>query len=257
MVYLGGPLTFLSQLRASFDKILKTQGVCPENSLYYVALGASFCCDEETDLDAALEKIRTYSASGSFAFNAPLFRDQGEYDAFLRRHQSCTVPKGSIGDEPVYLGVDAGSTTVKVAVMDSQGALLDSRYLPNSGNPVPIVRQYMEELYQTHPDVRIAASAVTGYGEDIIKAAFDLDYGVVETVAHFTAARHFMPDVEFVIDIGGQDIKCFKIHKGAIDNIFLNEACSSGCGSFLQTFANALGYEIDRKSTRLNSSHDN
>ncbi len=244
VVYLGGPLTFLSQLRASFDKILKTQGVCPENSLYYVALGAAFCCDEETDLDAALEKIRTYSASGSFAFNAPLFRDQGEYDAFLRRHQSCTVPKGSIGDEPVYLGVDAGSTTVKVAVMDSQGALLDSRYLPNSGNPVPIVRQYMEELYQTHPDVRIAASAVTGYGEDIIKAAFDLDYGVVETVAHFTAARHFMPDVEFVIDIGGQDIKCFKIHKGAIDNIFLNEACSSGCGSFLQTFANALGYEI-------------
>jgi len=247
VVYLGGPLTFLSRLRESFDEVLHTRGVCPEDSLYYVALGAAFCCEGSVDVSQALAQIRDYSAAGNFAYNAPLFRDRAEYDAFLSRHSACSVPKGSLDgyDGPVYLGIDAGSTTVKMAAMGEDGTLLDSRYLPNSGNPVPIVRQYMEELYAAHPEVRIASSAVTGYGEDIIKAAFDLDYGVVETVAHFTAASRFMPDVEFVIDIGGQDIKCFKIHNGAIDNIFLNEACSSGCGSFLQTFANALGYPID------------
>ncbi len=245
VVYLGGPLTFLSQLRASFDKILHTTGVCPEDSLYYVALGAAFCADEQVDIEQALEQIRAYSASGNFAYNEPLFRDQEDYRRFVERHNACSVRKGPlIGGRDVYLGIDAGSTTVKAVVMDGEGAVLDSRYLPNSGNPVPIVKQYLEELYQAVPDLKIAASAVTGYGEDIIRAAFSVDIGVVETVAHFTAARQFMPDVEFVIDIGGQDIKCFKIHNGAIDNIFLNEACSSGCGSFLQTFANALGYSI-------------
>lgn len=246
IVYLGGPLTFLSQLRASFDKILKTKGNSPEDSLYYVALGAAFCAEEEIDVEKALKEIRVYSASGNFAYNAPLFCSPEEYEAFSKRHASCAVKRGTLDGytRPVYLGMDAGSTTVKVVTMGEDGSLLDSRYLPNSGNPVPIIKQYMEELYRDHPDVSIAASAVTGYGEDIVKAAFDLDYGVVETVAHFTAAKRFMPDVEFVIDIGGQDIKCFKIHNGAIDNIFLNEACSSGCGSFLQTFANALGYSI-------------
>ncbi len=140
--------------------------------------------------------------------------------------------------------MDAGSTTVKGVVLNDDGELLYSKYLPSKGNPVEIIKGFLEEVYTINPEINIVSSAVTGYGEEIIKNAFDVDYGIVETIAHFTAAKYFMPDVEFIIDIGGQDIKCFKIHNGAIDNIFLNEACSSGCGSFLQTFANALGYEI-------------
>ena len=141
--------------------------------------------------------------------------------------------------------MDAGSTTVKAVVLNDKGELLYSEYMPSKGNPVELIKAFLEKVYEICPDIDIASSAVTGYGEEIIKNAFDVDYGIVETVAHFTAAKYFMPDVEFVIDIGGQDIKCFKIHNGAIDNIFLNEACSSGCGSFLQTFANALGYSIE------------
>ena len=148
----------------------------------------------------------------------------------------------------MFIGIDAGSTTVKAVVIGEDKKLLHSKYLPNSGNPVPIIKSFLEELYGLCPNIKIGSSAVTGYGEEIIKNAFCADFGVVETVAHFTAAKNFMPDVEFVIDIGGQDIKCFKIHNGTIDNIFLNEACSSGCGSFLQTFANALGYNIEEFS---------
>ena len=140
--------------------------------------------------------------------------------------------------------MDAGSTTVKAVLLDEQGRLLDSIYQSNAGNPVPIIREYLLNLYNNHPGIHIVTGAVTGYGEELLKNAFAIEYGIVETVAHFTAAKTFMPDVDFVIDIGGQDMKCFKIRNGAIDNIFLNEACSSGCGSFLQTFANTLGYDI-------------
>ena len=246
VVYLGGPLTFMPELRKSFDKALGTQGVCPEDSLYYVALGAAFCADAAVDLEEAMHKIEQYKATGNFAHNPPLFADEAEYTSFIERHSRCSVKHGDLESYrgKVYLGMDAGSTTVKTVVTGEQGELLYSQYLPNSGNPVPIIKSFLEELYQKYPHIAIASSAVTGYGEEIIKNAFCVDYGVVETVAHFTAARRFMPDVEFVIDIGGQDIKCFKIHNGTIDNIFLNEACSSGCGSFLQTFANALGYSI-------------
>ena len=144
----------------------------------------------------------------------------------------------------MHIGIDAGSTTVKAAVIDAADNLLYTSYQPNSGNPIPIIRNLLLEIYAAHPDLQIASVTATGYGEDIVKSAFGVDYGVVETVAHFTAAKHFMPDVDFVIDIGGQDMKCFKIEHGAISNIFLNEACSSGCGSFLQTFAEALGYDV-------------
>ncbi|MDO5300568.1 MAG: acyl-CoA dehydratase activase-related protein, partial [Clostridia bacterium] len=136
------------------------------------------------------------------------------------------------------------STTIKSVVISEEGELLLTRYQSNSGDPVPHVRGFLTDLRREHPDWNLRAGAVTGYGEDLIRSAFGVDFGLVETVAHFTAARAFMPDVDFIIDIGGQDIKCFKIHNGVIDNIFLNEACSSGCGSFLQTFANALGYDI-------------
>ncbi len=247
IVYLGGPLTFSSELRKSFDQALHTTGICPENSLYYVSMGAAFCADTEIDLAAASERISHYEAHGNFAYNAPLFKDQKEYEVFLNRHGNCKVKRAALDtySKPVYLGFDAGSTTVKAVVMGQNGELLDSEYLPNSGNPVPLIRDYLNRLYEKKPDIQIASSAVTGYGEDIIKNAFCIDHGVVETVAHFTAAKAFLPEVEFVIDIGGQDIKCFKIHNGAIDNIFLNEACSSGCGSFLQTFANALHYSVE------------
>lgn len=246
IVYLGGPLTFLPQLRDCFDRILHTTGTCPEDSLYYVALGAAQCADSPVDLPLVISRLGDYSGRADFAFARPLFENQQEYDDFSLRHNSCCVDRGSLAacDTPVYLGIDAGSTTVKTALIDKNGVLLDSSYLPNSGNPVPIIREYLQGLYAKKPDIKIASCAMTGYGEEIIKAAFSIDHGVVETVAHFMAAQHFLPQVEFIIDIGGQDIKCFKVRNGAVDSIFLNEACSSGCGSFLQTFANALGYSI-------------
>ncbi len=246
VVYLGGPLTFMSELRNCFDRTLGTKGICPENSLYYVACGAALCADKTIDFDKVISEVKNYKGSGNFAFNPPLFESEEDYKAFTERHSKANVKqkelKGYKGK--AYIGMDAGSTTVKGVVLNENGELLYSKYVPSKGNPVEIIKAFLEEVYTINPEINVASSAVTGYGEDIIKNAFGVDYGIVETIAHFTAAKYFMPDVEFIIDIGGQDIKCFKIHNGAIDNIFLNEACSSGCGSFLQTFANALGYEI-------------
>ena len=246
IVYLGGPLTFMSELRNCFDKTLGTKGICPENSLYYVASGAALCAEKKIDFDKVINEVKNYRGSGNFAYNSPLFENEAEYIKFTQRHAKANVKqkelKGYGGR--AYIGMDAGSITVKGVVLNENGELLYSKYLPSKGNPVEIIKDFLEEIYTVNPTINVAASAVTGYGEEIIKNAFNADYGVVETIAHFTAAKYFMPDVEFIIDIGGQDIKCFKIHNGAIDNIFLNEACSSGCGSFLQTFANALGYEI-------------
>ena len=147
--------------------------------------------------------------------------------------------------EPVYIGIDAGSTTVKAVVTDKDGNIVCSRYMSNSGNPVPLMREFLLEVYTRFPQAKICACAATGYGEDIIKNAFSVDYGIVETMAHFYAARAFNPKVDFIIDIGGQDIKCFKIRNKCIDNISLNEACSSGCGSFIETFARSMGYSIE------------
>jgi len=250
IVYLGGPLTFIPQLRAGFDKALKTTGICPENSLYYVAFGAALCAEKNADIDNAIKKVEVYRGTGNFAFNKPLFKNQKELDEFKDRHSKATVKKGELKNFKgnVFLGIDAGSTTVKAVAISEDNTLLYSEYLSNSGNPVPIVKNFLTHIYEINPDVNIISTAVTGYGEEIIKNAFSIDYGIVETVAHLTAAKSFMPDVEFVIDIGGQDIKCFKIRGGVIDNIFLNEACSSGCGSFLQTFANALGYSSEEFS---------
>lgn len=246
VLYLGGPLTFLSELRASFDRLLKVTGVCPENSLYFVALGAAYCSAEEIDLDQALESIRKYGSSGNFLSIPPLFTSQEEYEEFCRRHEQCKAPRGDINtyNGNAFLGIDAGSTTVKAVLLGKDGEILSSLYRSNSGNPIPIIKDYLLELYRNYPNIKIESSAVTGYGEELLKNAFGIDFGIVETIAHFTAAKRFRPNVDFVIDIGGQDMKCFKIRNGAIDNIFLNEACSSGCGSFLQTFANTLGYDI-------------
>ena len=250
IVYLGGPLTFMSELRNCFDNTLNTKGICPENSLYYVACGAALCAEETIDFDKVIADVKDYRGSGNFAFNPPLFETEADYKEFCARHDKATVQQKDLKSYKgkAFVGLDAGSTTVKGVVLNSDGELLHSKYLPSKGNPVEIIKAFLEEIYAINPDINIVSSAVTGYGEDIIKNAFNVDYGIVETIAHFTAAKYFMPDVEFIIDIGGQDIKCFKIHNGAIDNIFLNEACSSGCGSFLQTFANALGYDIEEFS---------
>ncbi len=252
VVYLGGPLTFFPTLRALFDKALERRGTCPENSLYYVALGAALCADKAVDIALVTENIEKYSAAGQFNTLTPLFTSTEEYDAFIKRHKKATVNQKTLSDATgkVFLGIDAGSTTVKTVIINEDEEILYSTYSSNSGNPVPVIKNILTDIYTQKPDITIASCAVTGYGEDIVKNAFGIDFGIVETVAHFTAAKKFMPDVEFIIDIGGQDMKCFKIKNGAIDNIYLNEACSSGCGSFLQTFANALGYDIEEFSKK-------
>ncbi len=246
VLYLGGPLTFLSELRACFDEALGLTGVCPENSLYFVALGAAHQQAESMRLAACVEAIDAFHSTESYNALPPLFASEEELAAFRERHARSKVgtrnPETYAGD--VYVGIDSGSTTIKSVVISEAGELLLTRYQSNSGDPVPHVRGFLTDLRRDHPAWNLRAGAVTGYGEDLIRSAFGVDFGLVETVAHFTAARAFMPDVDFIIDIGGQDIKCFKIRNGVIDNIFLNEACSSGCGSFLQTFANALGYDI-------------
>ena len=246
VVYLGGPLTFMSQLRACFDEALGLTGLCPENSLYFVALGAAHQALEEMRLESCIEAIDAFHSTESYNALPPLFENEEALQAFRDRHAKAKVARRDENDYSgnVYLGIDSGSTTIKSVVISEEGELLFTRYQSNSGDPVPHVRAFLADLRRAHPDWTICAGAVTGYGEDLIRSAFGVDFGLVETVAHFTAAKAFMPDVDFIIDIGGQDIKCFKILDGVIDNIFLNEACSSGCGSFLQTFANALGYDI-------------
>ena len=245
ILYLGGPLTFNSVLRQSFDKALGAEGLCPEHSLHFVALGAAFYADGEFRLAEVAARM-AHAGAGSYASQPPLFRDRAEYEAFHARHLKAAVPRVAFGAEcgPVHIGIDAGSTTVKLAVIDQNAHLLFTDYQPNLGNPLPLIREVLLGLYNAHPDLQVASVTATGYGEELVRSAFCADGGVVETVAHFTAARHFLPDVDFIIDIGGQDMKCFKIEGGAISDIFLNEACSSGCGSFLQTFAEALGYDV-------------
>lgn len=246
VLYLGGPLTFLSELRKSFDETLHIQGICPENSLYYVALGTAFCANEMINIDELVYNLKNYENTHTYNSIEPLFKNEQEYTDFITRHEKNKVEMLDITKAKgnVFLGIDAGSTTIKLVVINEEGNILTSLYKSNSGNPIPIIKNFLEEFYVKYPDLVIASSGVTGYGENLIKNAFSTNYGIVETMAHYTAAKRFMPNVEFIIDIGGQDIKCFRIKNGTIDNIFLNEACSSGCGSFLQTFASALGYSI-------------
>lgn len=247
ILYLGGPLTFSRCLRESFDDTLGITGKCPENSLLYVALGAAFYSDKAFDLEKIAWRLRERGAAETYRSQPPLFANKEEYEEFRARHAKAAVPQVPFGADytaPVHIGIDSGSTTVKVAVIDEEDQLLFTNYQPNQGNPTFLIREVLQQLYREHPALQVASVTTTGYGEDLAKAAFHADFGVVETVAHFTAARHFLPNVDFIIDIGGQDMKCFKIDRGAISNIFLNEACSSGCGSFLQTFAHALGKNV-------------
>ena len=246
VLYLGGPLTFMSCLRNSFDKHLNIKGVCPENSLYYVAMGAALSAEHNINLTTLPEKLQKADADRSFVHLNPLFENRQEYAEFKARHAKNSVTVGNPSKaQEAFIGIDSGSTTIKIAVISPDGKLLDTFYQSNKGNPVTAVREYLTSFYQKYPQCRLLAGGVTGYGEDLISHSFGIDYGIVETMAHFYAAKHLHPQVDFIIDIGGQDMKCLKIHNDCIDNIFLNEACSSGCGSFLQTFAEILGHTAE------------
>ena len=253
IVFLGGPLTFLKGLRERFVETLQLDeehAIFPRDGDCFAAIGAALCSEEYAarpfeELLKLLEESR--DATTVVDTMPPLFQSQEEYDAFVARHNASTPPQLDIhtytGD--AYLGIDAGSTTTKMALIAPDGGLLYTYYHSNQGNPVSVVLPQLKEIYKLCGDrITIKGSAVTGYGEDLIKNAFNCDLGLVETVAHYRAAAHFNPDVDFIIDIGGQDMKCFKIRNGAVDSIMLNEACSSGCGSFIETFAKALGYSI-------------
>ena len=253
IVFLGGPLTFLMGLRERFVETLKLDSdhaIFPEDGDCFAAIGAALCTEDNPGqpFEELLEKLEQAAESGTPVDTMPpLFTDPADYQAFSARHASMTVPTVDLaaysGD--AYLGIDAGSTTTKMVLIDPDCNILYSFYHSNLGNPVGIVLPQLREIYKLCGDrVVIKGAAVTGYGEDLIKNAFSCDLGLVETVAHLNAARHFSPDVDFIIDIGGQDMKCFKIRNGAVDSILLNEACSSGCGSFIETFAKALGQNI-------------
>jgi len=253
IVFLGGPLTFLQGLRDRFVETLELDAehaVFPENADCFAAIGAALCTGgvEAMPFGELLRRLEEAAdESGLTDTLPPLFAKKADVEAFQARHAKATP-------EPVdanayrgdaYLGIDAGSTTTKMALITPDGGILYSYYGSNKGNPVTILLAELRNLYAFCGDrITIRASAVTGYGEDLIKSAFSIDLGLVETIAHYRAARHFNPDVDFIIDIGGQDMKCFKIRNGAVDSILLNEACSSGCGSFIETFSKALGHDI-------------
>ena len=250
VMYLGGPLTFMSELRNAFDIALKTKGTLPEDSLYFVAIGAAILArkDDKVVLDEIIDKIKNYSNNENFSYMTPLFNDESEYLTFKERHEKDSVKLLSLDgyEGPLYLGVDSGSTTLKALLIDKDDNIRYQAYMPNKGDPIELLKDVLKDIYaKIGQKAYIAGATSTGYGEDLVLNAFAFDHGIIETMAHFEAAKHFLPEVEFVIDIGGQDIKCFKIKNGVIDDIFLNEACSSGCGSFLQTFANSLGYKIE------------
>lgn len=245
VIYLGGPLTFNSELRNAFDKTLNLKGLCPEYSLNYVALGSALLANKTYKINDLCQKLIDIKTNKNFKSLNPLFNNQEEYDEFIRRHNKAHINiKNEKNIKEAYLGVDAGSTTLKLVLINNNDEIIYSSYQTNKGNTLNLFKDELIKIYQDNPNIKIKGSCVTGYGENLIKNAFNLDMGVVETMAHLKAAIKFKKDVDFIIDIGGQDIKCFKIKNGSLDNLFLNEACSSGCGSFYQTFAKALGYDV-------------
>ncbi|MBR4140453.1 MAG: 2-hydroxyacyl-CoA dehydratase, partial [Campylobacter sp.] len=253
VLFLGGPLYFLQGLRESFKKALnldESNSNFPELAPYFVAFGSALYAKDsakEQNLEDILNLLKNEPHKEIANSEPALFQNQAEYDEFLMRHAKASVEKTDIltYSGNAYLGVDCGSTTIKIALIGQNNELLYKFYSSNKGDPISILLPELKKIYSLCGErIKIKGSGVTGYGEELIKAAFKFDYGIVETIAHYSAAKHFNRDVDFIIDIGGQDIKCFSIKDGAIDSIVLNEACSSGCGSFLQSFANSLGYEI-------------
>ncbi len=253
IAFLGGPLHFLSELRQAFIRTLKLDDqhtIVPDNSHLFAAIGSAMNAAPENSvsLKALAEKLRSgVSIDFEVARMEPLFASQEEYDAFLERQSVNNVATADFStyEGNCYLGIDAGSTTTKAAVVGEDGSLLYSFYSNNQGNPLATSIRAIQEIYAQMPDsAHIAYSCSTGYGEALIKAALMLDEGEVETIAHYTAAAFFDPEVDCILDIGGQDMKCIKIKDHAVDSVLLNEACSSGCGSFIENFAQSLNYSV-------------
>ena len=254
VMFLGGQLYYCKGLRKRFYETLnltEETAVFPEYALYSVAMGAAMYAEKSAavTIDELVEKLESTAKTETAANDrlAPLFENETEYFNFVERHSKADVPHRSIDEYNgnAWLGIDCGSTTTKLVLVAEDNSILYSFYNSNKGNPVNVLLEQLKEIYNRCGDrVKICGSAVTGYGEELIKHAFHIDEGLVETIAHYTAAKHFQPDVDFILDIGGQDIKCFRIRNGAIDSIMLNEACSSGCGSFIETFAKAMGHNI-------------
>ena len=253
VAFLGGPLHFLSELKTAFVRTLKLDDehtIVPDNSHLFAAIGSAMNADGKTEISLlALKKRLEEKVAIDFevARLEPLFKDQAEYDEFLARQSVNNVVTADLStyEGNCYLGIDAGSTTTKAALVGEDGALLYSFYSNNHGNPLGTSIRAIQEIYSKLPDsAQIAWSCSTGYGEALIKAALMLDEGEVETISHYYAAAFFDPEVDCILDIGGQDMKCIKIKNGTVDSVQLNEACSSGCGSFIETFAQSLNYSV-------------
>ena len=254
VTFLGGPLHFLDSLRERFIKTLNLKEgeyFVPENSEIYVALGAAIL-SENNEIISSKELIKKLNSISEKEiednFLEPLFKNDKEYFDFKKRHDSSVVPKSDLKTYKgnIFLGIDVGSTTTKAVVLGQNGELLYSSYNNNEGSPLNKTLEILKELYiLINKDTRIAKATVTGYGEGLIKAALGIDIGEIETICHFRGAKEFMPNVEFILDIGGQDMKALMIKDGVINNILLNEACSSGCGSFIEGFSKSLGISID------------
>ncbi len=253
VLFLGGPLHFLPALRSAFRDRLgldEEHAFAPEEAPLFVAIGAARQASKLSSPDRLMDivkRIGEASLGDEAVRGAPLFHDEKEYEDFLYRHVDVNLVRQNIQDYegPAYLGVDEGSTTTKLVLLGKDNQILYQSYQMNEGLPIDNLLLRLKEIYALKsPRCEIVASAVTGYGEDLIRSAFGVDYGLVETLAHLKAASYFEPDVEFILDIGGQDIKCFRVKQGAIDSIMLNEACSSGCGSFLSSLAASMGYEL-------------
>ena len=267
VIFLGGPLNYLSVLKERFIKTLNLKDneiVEPKvDSRLFVCIGAILDDEEKktytkNELKKLLEKLESFKENSSSTLE-PLFKSEKEYKEFKKRHDKATVKTKDIktykGD--VFIGIDAGSTTAKLVAIDYEGNLLYQNYKSNKGTPVDTVKDMLLDLYENlGQDVVIRSSGSTGYGEMLIKSAFNLDISEIETIAHYEAANYFLPGVESIIDIGGQDMKYIKIKDNAIDTIMLNEACSSGCGSFIETLAKSLKINIsDFVSLAIKSKH--
>lgn len=253
VAFLGGPLHFLPELREAFIRTLNLTGnaiIAPDHSHLFAAAGAAMNTKEDNfiSLEDLLHKFDEHiKLDIEVERMEPLFANEEEYSAFQNEHNKSSVKKGDITKYKgkCYLGIDAGSTTTKVALVGEDGSLLYSFYSNNNGNLLKTTIRAMKEIDELLPkEATIAASCSTGYGEFLVKAALNLDFGEVETIAHYYAAAFFEPEVDCILDIGGQDMKCIKIKNGVVDNVMLNEACSSGCGSFIETFANSLNYKV-------------
>lgn len=254
VAFLGGPLQFLSELRLRFIETLKLeehQGIFPENAELFVALGAALESKNTKVISVktlekklqALKEVEVHEVERL----QPLFKNSDEFDKFQKRHNIGKLKRRDIKTfkGECFLGLDAGSTTTKAVLIDKEGALLYSFYGSNNGSPIASAINILKEIYSLMPkEAKIVNSTVTGYGEALLKAALGFDIGEIETIAHFKAAEAFLPGVDFILDIGGQDMKCLKIKNGVIDSIMLNEACSSGCGSFIETFAYSLNMDL-------------